>query len=155
MTDWIDGKVKVILELTGVVAIFLGLVFVGLELSQNTAVASAQAIFQLNNSSNGNHILIAQDPVLAELVNKGYEDPESLSDIERRMFVRWMRVRFNLMEASWLYYEKGLVDEGDFAGIRGSICETMSLKGARWFWDNGIGNYADGFVEDVNNWCVQ
>ncbi len=153
MTDLDSGKLRSVIEMAGAAAILLGLVFVGLELKQNTAAMSAQAVFQLNVSANENHRAMAQDSELSELVHKGYEDPESLSDIERRMFVSWMRLRFNIAEAAWIYRNKGLLDEADAAGYQGSICDTMSRNGARWFWESKIGNYAEGFVNDVEKWC--
>ena len=153
MTVWDSGKIRSLIEMAGAAAVLLGLIFVGLELRQNTAAMSAQAVFQLNDSANESHRLMAQDSELAELVHEGHEDPESLSDLERRMFIRWMRARFNLAEAAWIYRNKGLIDEADAAGYQGAICDTMSRKGARWFWDNDFGNYADGFVEDVEKWC--
>ena len=153
MTDLDSGKLRSVIEMAGAAAVLLGLIFVGLELKQNTAAMSAQAVFQLNASSNDNHLAMAQDSELSELVHKGFEDPESLSDIERRMFVSWMRLRFNIAEAAWIYRNKGLLDEADAAGYQGSICDTMSRNGARWFWESKFGNYAEGFVNDVEKWC--
>ncbi len=100
MTDLDSGKLRSVIEMAGAAAVLLGLIFVGLELRQNTAAMSAQAVFQLNDSANESHRLMAQDSELAELVHEGHEDPESLSDLERRMFIRWMRARFNLAEAA-------------------------------------------------------
>ena len=147
------GKLRILVEAAGAGAVLLGLIFVGFELNQNTAAVSAQAIFQLNESANVGLLAIAQDPALAELVDKGNEDPELLSDIERQMFIGWMRVRLNGLEAGWFYHKKGLIDDSDMAGVKGATCETLSLKGARWFWDNDFGNHADGFVEGAEKWC--
>ena len=154
MRDWSSGKIRVISELAGAAAVLLGLIFVGLELRQNTAALSAQAIFELNTSSNDNHRLMAQDDALEELVNNGYKDPDSLSESDRRRFVRYMRIRFNIAEAEWMYHKKGIIDESDAAGYRNALCDDLSRKGARWFWDNAFGNYAEGFVEDVEAWCI-
>ncbi len=153
MTDLDSGKLRSVIEMAGAAAVLLGLIFVGLELKQNTATMSAEAVFQLNASTNDLHLAMAQDSELSELVHKGLEDPASLSDIERRMFVSWMRVRFNLAEAAWIYRNKGLLDEADAAGYQGSICDTMSRNGARWFWESKFGNYAEGFINDVEKWC--
>ena len=155
MTDG-SGRnhLRVIFEIAGAVAVLLGLVFVGLELRQNTAAMTAQAVFELNNSANESHRLLAQDESLEQLVNSGYEDPTLLSETERRRFVRWMRVRFNALEAAWMYRDKGLLDESEWAGYRGGLCRTLSREGARWFWDAEIGSYAEGFVEDAEAWCL-
>lgn len=144
-----------LVEIIGLVAVLLGLVFVGLELRQNTAALSAQAVFELNDSSNESHRALAQDAALAALVSKGYENPAALTDLELERYARWMRVRFNLAEAGWLYQEQGLIDDGDSAGIRGSICADLEKEGAKWFWESNIGNYALGFAEDVTAWCFQ
>ena len=153
MTDWGNGKLRNLVEMAGAGAIFLGLIFVGLELQQNTAALSAQAIFLLNDSANADHRSVAQDPVLAELVYKGYEDPESLNDNERHRFTHWLNAVFNSHESAWLYHRKGLIQESDYAGWKGSTCYILSFNGARWYWTNNLGNYADGFIEDVEEWC--
>lgn len=147
-------EVRGLVEIVGLVAVLLGLVFVGLELRQNTAALSAQAVFELNDSSNENHRAVAQDPELALLVSKGYADPTTLSNLELERFVRWMRVRFNLAEAGWLYHRQGLIDDGEFAGIKGSICMDLKKQGAKWFWNNSLGRYASGFTDDVTRWCL-
>jgi len=151
--DLSSGKLRVISELAGATAVLLGLIFVGLELRQNTAALSAQAIFELNNSGNNNHGLAVQDESLEELIHNGHKDPDSLSESDRRRYVRWMRMRFNAAEAAWIYQNKGLLNESEYAGYRSGLCGDLSRKGARWFWDNKFGNYAEGFVEDVESWC--
>ena len=153
MRDLSSGKLRVISELAGATAVLLGLIFVGLELRQNTAALSAQAIFELNNSANDNHGLAVQDESLEELIHNGHKDPDSLSESDRRRYVRWMRMRFNAAEAAWIYQNKGLLNESEYAGYRSGLCGDLSRKGARWFWDNKFGNYAEGFVEDVESWC--
>ena len=45
------------------------------------------------------------------------------------------------------------IDPAESAGYRASTCETLAREGARWFWEAEMGNYADGFVEDVTEWC--
>ena len=153
MRDLSSGKLRVIFELAGATAVLLGLIFVGLELRQNTAALSAQAIFELNNSGNDNHRLAVQDESLEELIHNGHKDPDSLSESDRRRYVRWMRMRFNAAEAAWIYQNKGLLNESEYAGYRSGLCGDLSRKGARWFWDNKFGNYVEGFVADVEASC--
>jgi hypothetical protein len=106
MSERSGGNLRVIFELAGAVAVLVGLVFVGLELRQNTAALSAQAVFELNNIGSDSHRLLAQDGSLEKLVHNGYEDPNSLSEDERRRFVRWISVTFNIFDAAWMYQNK-------------------------------------------------
>lgn len=150
-----SGRFKILVEITSAVAVVLGLVFVGLELKQNTAAISGQAFFQLNEHSSASKITFAQDAELADLVMRGNDDPESLTDLERARYINWTRARFNFLEAYWVYRKKGLIDDSDSAGMQGSICETFAVKGPRWSWQNHLGNYTAGFVEDVERMCFQ
>ncbi len=125
------------------------------QIEQNTAALSAQTFFQINESSNGAKRAFAQDAELAELLMRGDEDPESLTELERARFIQWTRARLAFLEAYWFSHRKGLIDDREASGMRGSICETLAVKGARWVWQNHPGNYTDGFVEDVENLCFQ
>ncbi len=155
MSNWDSGGFRLVLEIISAAAVLLGLIFVGLELRQNTAAVSAQAIFELNDSSNNAFRDVAQNPQLSELISRGYADPQSLDENELDRFNYWLRSAFNSHESAWLYFKKGLIEEGDFAGWKGSLCGLLEQRGAQQFWIRNLGNYADGFVEDVNRWCVE
>jgi hypothetical protein len=133
--------------------VVLGLIFVGFELRRNTADVSAQANFELNDSSNNAFRDIAQNPEFAKLIGRGYADPDSLDIKERDRFNYWLRSAFNAHESAGLYFDKGLIDESDFAGWRGSLCGLLQRKGAHQFWIGILGYDADGFVVDANRWC--
>jgi len=142
--------------------VIVGIIFLVVEIrqtsrqiEQNTVALGAQTIFQINESSNGARRAIAQDAELAELLMKGNEDPEALTALERERFIQWTRARLAFLEAYWLYRSKGLIDDRDAAGMQGSICGTLTVKGVRWVWQNHPGNYTDGFVEDVEKLCFQ
>ena len=154
MSNSDSGRFRSLIEFTSAVAVVLGLIFIGFELKQNTAAVSAQAIFELNDSSNNAFLEIAQNPEFAELIGRGYADPQTLDENERDRFNYWVRMAFNSHESAWLYFNKGLIEEGDFAGWKGSMCDLLQRKGAQQFWTANLGNYADGFVEDANRWCL-
>jgi len=142
--------------------VIVGIVFLVFEIRQtsmqiekNTAAFSAQTIFQLNQSAGVAKRAIAQDAELAELLMRGDEDPESLTELEQVRFISWKRARFDDLEAYWLFHRKGLIDDRDASGLRGSICRTFAVKGSRWVWQNHPGNYTAGFVESVENLCFQ
>ena len=71
----------------GVVA---GIVFLAVEVNQNSseleqsrAVSTAQATFQLNAGMDDDYRAMAQDPELAQLVKSGYDNPDSLTELQR------------------------------------------------------------------------
>ena len=93
MSAWDSGKLRTIVELSSAGAVLLGLVFVGMELRQNTSVVSAQAVHDLNESANNAMLQLAQDADLADLTLRGNENPRALNDTERQQYNAWMLVR--------------------------------------------------------------
>jgi len=144
---------KDVLELVGIAGIIGSLVLVAYELRQNTAIATAQAAFEINTSLDGAYRSRAQDPVLAQLIKSGHEAPESLNDLEREQFFTWLRADINTSEALWFYYDNGLIAEDDFDGYRSSICSRLITKGGREWWQVEAIYYASGFREAVQVWC--
>ena len=141
--------------LIGIIFLIIEIRQTSTQIEQNTAAIGGEAFFQINEISSASKIIIAQDAELAELVMRGNEDPESLTELERARYINWTRARFNFLEAYWVYHEKGLITDRDSAGMKGSICGTFVVKGTRWSWQKHPDSYTAGFVEDVENLCFQ
>lgn len=141
----------------GVVA---GIIFLAVEvhqnntaLEQNTAVSTAQAVFQINNQLEPSYRILAQNSVMAELLAKGHENPDSLSKIEADQFSYWMRATINAHEASYFYYVNGIIKEEDFGGYINAFCARITTNGGRWWWENNSKYFADGFRSSTQDWC--
>ena len=147
-----DGY-RVLVELIGAATVVLSLVFVGYQIQRSTAVASAQAVFELNNSVNRGIREIALDPAAAELFISATNDLESLSINERFRYDLWTRTFLNSNESAWLFHQKGVIDDEDYAGWQAGICETLQRPGVSEFMASRLATYAKGFVEDVNDPC--
>lgn len=152
---WDSGKLRTIVELSSAGAVLLGLVFVGLELRQNTSVISAQAVHDLNESANNAMLQLAQDAALADLTLRGNEDLQALSDTERQQYNAWMRAVLNIHESAWMYNRKGLIDDDDFAGWKASICITLRRQGMQKFWQVNRDSWPEEFRDDVADWCAE
>ena len=153
MSVWESGKIRTIVDISSAVAVLLGLVFVGLELRQNTSVISAQAIHDLNESANNAMLELAQDDALADLTLRGNQDPQALTETERQRYNAWMRAVFNIHESAWMYNRKGLIDDDDFAAWKTSICNNLQRQGLREFWNANRGSGPEAFEHDVASWC--
>lgn len=141
--------------------VIVGIVFLVIEvrqtstqIEQNTAALSAQTFWQIIDSSNALRQEFATDPELAQLILSGNKDPLVLTELERERYIQWTRTQLSFLEAYWISYEKGLLDDRDAAGMRGSVCERFEADGVLWVWRNRPGNYAGGFVEVVENLCL-
>ena len=148
--DW-----KNIIESIGLAAIVASLILVAMELRQNTAVATANALSQSSAALDASYRARAQDPILAALIMKGHADYVSLSELEQNQFAAWLRADMNHLEAIWIYYDLGLLSEEAFDGFEEAICGRLTTDGGRQYWKDEAKFFASGFQTYVSDWCNQ
>ena len=125
------------IELGGFIAVVTSLLFVGLELRQNTAALSAQAILELNLAINQEFQGISGDASLAEIMVKSANGTENLDAVElERLKFAWYE-SFNTMEAAFLFYRKGILSDEDYATYLRAACESIVLPGVQQLIETG------------------
>ena len=73
-----------------------GLVFLGFEVQQNTTQLRAESSYSVNDALSAINSAIYNDPVLAEILERGEADLSSLDSTESRQFVSYQFDRINL-----------------------------------------------------------
>jgi len=141
------------LALVANIGVLIGVFVVAYELQQNTAVARAQATFQVNASIDPAYRARAQNAELAKLILTGNNKPDELNEVESEQFAAWFRAEMNSAEALWFYYENGLIPEGEFGGYQTAICSRVATKGGRANWQRQSKYFANGFQAVVQGWC--
>jgi hypothetical protein len=86
-------KLRGLLELAGAGAVLLGLVFVGLELRQNTEAVEAASLQYQTDASTDYLLLIASDIELARIWLDASTDPSQLSEIDSLRYFFLIRAR--------------------------------------------------------------
>ena len=141
---------KVIIEMASAGAILLGLIFVGLELKQNTeAVESqtSQGLLELANQANSQ---VASDRQLAEILLKVNKDVDELNELETLQYSRFVYSEMNIWEHAFFSHENGTMNSDLWNGYdmayRGFFCESWS-KGV---WRLIEGGFSEPFKAHVN-----
>ena len=98
---------KDILETVGFGAIVASLIFVALEVSQNTSQMRVQAAYSVNEGLEALNASQYGDPSLVDLLLRGEQDLSDLDPIELARFERYQFTRLNLCE-----FILGLENEG-------------------------------------------
>jgi len=136
--------VGAIAESVGAIAIFVSLVYVAMQIRQNTqqfsrsVEANELAAFERNIES-GNRIreLLLRNPDLLELLLKGYKSYKNLNAAERVRFGLLLRNVFSAMQGAYIRQLFLKHDPLDFAGSAGVIDEILANRGAReWLETN-------------------
>jgi hypothetical protein len=144
---------KGVVEFVGMLSIVASLLLVAYELRQSTALATAQATFDLNTRLDDGYRLRSQDATLDELIETGHQDPDSLNARERSQFYAWLRADMNVFEAVWFYYLNGFIEQADLDGWRASICSRVSTPGGKRFWEREVRYFANSFRNAIEDWC--
>jgi hypothetical protein len=110
MAHWNDSKTFNLIEVLGLVAVAVSLVFVGLEVRQNT-IASRAAAYQEHGLHLSNQwFALAQDPALARIMFAGEEKWDELTDVEKAQLTYAYVAIFRSYETILLQVEEGLLD---------------------------------------------
>jgi len=123
-----DSKAKI--EFASAIAVFLGLVFVGLELKQNTEAVESQTSQGLLEMANQANAQIASDKQLAELVLRVHKGIDELDELETLQYNRFVHSEMNIWEHAFFSHENGTMHSDLWSGYdgayRGFFCEAWS-----------------------------
>ena len=141
---------KVIIEMASTGAVLLGLIFVGLELKQNTeAVESqtSQGLLELANQANNQ---IASDQKLAELILRVNKGVDALNELEALQYSRFVHSEANIWEHAFFSHENGTMQSDLWSGYdmayRRFFCEAWSIE----VWQEIKGGFSEQFKAHVN-----
>ncbi len=140
--------VSAIAEVVGVIAIVVSLIYVSVQIRQNTKVARAatrQAIAD-STESLGNDLL--NNGEVAEIFVKHFNG-EELSAVENlRLQARCFR---DMQHWENIYYQfnEGLVSPDQWAGFRKNLIALMGINAYREYWDHEASHYSDGFRSEM------
>ncbi len=142
---------KNLIEITGVLAVVVSLIFVGLELSQNTAAVRAQTVQSVQEDLR-NQLGFSQE--VASVATKA---PDSRTPAEKLMrqqyFIRAMRS----YENQWYHYSEGYLDEQLFFAYQQHLRVTLGLEDflKRWQLHKELGFFHPGFVTFLDEFIAK
>ena len=144
-------KVSMWVQVLGVVAIVASLGLVGVEIRQNTNAVAAQAVLGLNEQASQQNYSRATNPYVADLFLRAATAEKSLSaqDLHRFEDLAW--VHFNGLESAFTFYQKGIIDESDYASWSLAACE--SWRGWRNFGPEHRQYFNPEFISDIESRC--
>ena len=125
-----DSRAK--LELASAIAVFLGLVFVGIELKQNTEAVESQTSQGLLEMANQANAQIASNDQLAELVLRVNKGNDKLGELEALQYNRFVHSEMNIWEHAFFSHANGTMHSDLWSGYdgayRGFFCEAWSKE---------------------------
>lgn len=146
-------RIRGILDFAGAIAVLVGLIFVGLELRQNTAAVEAASLQDQTDASTDFLLLIAADEELARIWMAATKDPDQLSEIESQRYFLISRSRWLRMQNAYLQWRRGTLTDEDWSFYSGLICDP-DVEGRILFtttWDQHKRQLTKGFADYVES----
>jgi hypothetical protein len=136
-------------ETLGIGAVLIGLIFVGIEIRQNTAAIQAATMQGLTDASQEYMLLLGSDAELAEIVRKGRNAPDQLNEIESLQYFWFMRARWMRYQNAFFQYQRGTIGDEDWAFYGSLICGADSnWQNHRAIMSKSFVNYAEACFSD-------
>lgn len=140
------SKIADISEIVSSVAIVITLVFLALEMQQNTRAIEAST----RQAALGGDTQFLMEALSNPEIIIAWTKPE-LTDVEvlQHFYSLVLFVRYH--ESSWAQYQRGILDEATWLRYRKSISEVFQYERNRIWWRNyGQLTFESDFVAEVN-----
>jgi hypothetical protein len=143
-----------IVEIVGLIAIVLSLVFLGYELKRSNDIAEAEAVAEIYTMQNEMGIVMAESPDLARVFNQAQTDVESLNGEDLWTFYVILEYLVNVNEAAWKYFDKGIIDRKEADYYTRGLCRMIGLHPSIGeAWRSNRENRMPGFYDYVTEVC--
>lgn len=145
------------LTLLANLGVLLGIVFLALEMRQNTEMMKAQTRDSITEKQANWYMAIATDPNAARIlaITEGVEVPREVLNAENGDGIVYgftQHAIFRLWENELYQYEMGLFDEEEFLA-RKAVWRSRVLNnpGTRAFWSTVRNLFSSGFREEMDS----
>ena len=137
---------RIILEGLGIVSVIGSLIFVGLEISQNTAAVRGATQQEISYQVSEMYKIGAENDKIASIMSRSYQGmtKEELSDTDYLQFWLFSMMGYRRVENIYLQYKNGLLTEDAFSRIGMGIYRT---KIVREIWDERREDFEPDFAD--------
>ena len=141
-----------IIEIIASVLVVPSLIYLAIQVRQNTKQMRANTSFQWIEASGQMNALVAGDTSTASVFRRGWEDPTLLSEDEQTQFVVHLGQFMQIYSTMFEQYQAGLLPKTQWHNCRKDIISVMNSPGGVFVWDNfGSQGLDSSFVEYVED----
>ncbi|MDH3733402.1 MAG: hypothetical protein OEU54_07690 [Gemmatimonadota bacterium] len=120
-------------ELLGASAVLVTLIYLALQIRQNTAAVATATYESTMTGFNDINVVVASHPALASLLDRGCQTPDSLSTEEVVQFNFLLRCYANQWWKLYKLYERGSLPGGEWAVFAREAAQFLEQPGCKPF----------------------
>jgi hypothetical protein len=140
-----------IAEVIGAIAIFISLIYVGIQVNDSTRAVRSATANELAASLSALYIEVGIDPKASQVLMDGITNPESLSREETVQFVYMMHALFLQYQAAYYLSQEGTLDEELRESVTNTILGLRDLPGLLFYWGQRRDLFKPSFREHVDS----
>jgi len=145
-------------QIVGVVAVFASLIFVGLQIRQNTLALKATSHHAITDSFNVINTLIMSDPKVARRWRLGMAGAPGLDEDEQSSIDMMMLGYMRVFETLYYQYKSGTMEAKLFEAELKTLKWTVTNPGFHVWWPNNpislsveFRAFIDGLIRDAQH----
>jgi hypothetical protein len=132
-------------EIVGGIAIVASLIFVALQVRQNTEAMRAAAIERHADHFRALNLPVIESAEFAEILVRGLRNLDDLTEIERVRFIASMTASIRGWEAMFLVHERGALDRDVWRTSSETFKSVFAHPGALSYWRIRRFTFSPGF----------
>ena len=136
MNESKEDRLRLVLEVFGGIAVLIGLVFLGLELRQNTEAMQAATFQDLVHAASEFNLAIAGNSELRSTYLMGWQSPELLDEAQLEVWTMLQSSFWARMQNVYIQYQRGTLADADWEAYELTICGSAASPGGNVFWRN-------------------
>ena len=138
-------------ELIGVLVIVMSLIFVALQIRQNTRTMLHDARSAMRERIFNFQLMMAQQENLADIWHRGNGAFESLNELEQKRFLMIYAYEFSAWSEAYSSFQEGMLTSSFWDSMKIAIKEELECIGARKYWEHRKHWYVDSFQVIIND----
>ena len=129
------NDIYLISQITAVVLIAPSIIYLALQVRQNTLQMRATARFQWVDASGQFNALTAGSKQAAYVFRQGWDDPDKLDDDERMQFLVHMGQFMQIYSTMFELHRERLLPDTQWHNCRKDMISVMNAPGGLWVWE--------------------
>lgn len=136
-------------QIVAVLAILGSLIFVGVQIQQNTKQAKAAAAQAVYENYAGWYMYAGESLERARIGIKALKDPDSLSDEENAIYMGTFMAQFSYVQSAFYLWQDGSLKEDIWHSMEATLATVFNTPGGRTFWKRRRFSFTDAFAAHI------
>lgn len=145
--DW--NTVSAIAELVGAAAVVATLIYLSIQIRQNTATVLASTELESARLFLEFHARMSHSADMAHIWDLGLTDASRLNPDEKRRFIWLVSEYFFMVEGLFVQYRQGFLSAGSWLPHEATVIGMLAHALIRNWWDSGVSPFSIAFSEHV------